>query len=131
MTARLPSQRATRSRVRWRSLSRSGWRPRSSTLTALELWRPLLNVCRNALARVIAHEQLLLQLTFERQPGLKSHFEPACDRALDRAHCLRRTTRRHELLGIGSHLRFEGRFIKYLVHQAEGVRLVDRNVFTK
>src|SRR2546425_821858 len=71
---------------------------------ALELRDPLLDVRRDAFLRVVALEQLLLQLALERQPAFERHLGPGLHGALDQAHRLGSLVRRTELLRVKDHL---------------------------
>src|SRR2546428_13601069 len=71
---------------------------------ALELRDPLLDVRRDAFLRVVALEQLLLQLALERQPALERHLGPGLHGALDQAHRLGGLVGRAELLRVQDYL---------------------------
>src|SRR2546428_10864711 len=86
---------------------------------ALELRDPLLDVRRDAFLRVVALEQLLLELALERQPAFERHLGPGLLGALDQAHRLGSLVRRTELLRVKDHLLPEPLGGEDFVHEAD------------
>src|ERR1700730_8930890 len=74
--------------------------PDTSRLLPLELRHALLLVRRDAFLGVLALEQELLQLPFDRQRRLRREVPTGLHRALDAAHGLRCLVRRDELAGV-------------------------------
>src|SRR5262245_46653769 len=86
---------------------------------ALEARRPLLLEGCEALGRVGARDQPLLQLALQREVLVEAHLAAAHDRALDEPHGLRRLVRRAELLRARQHRVEEGGRRQQLVHQPQ------------
>src|SRR5438093_1366005 len=73
---------------------------RPSPLPTAEARLALLHVGAQAFLRVVALEELLLQLALDRERLLERDLAPALHRALDAPHGLRGAVRRAELLGV-------------------------------
>src|SRR3989442_7327537 len=88
--------------------SPSGVRGRCGTrLLAAELGRTLLHVGVQAFARILAREELLLQLALDRKRLAERYLESRLDRALDPPHRLRGFAGWDELPCVLENLRVE------------------------
>src|SRR6185295_2673815 len=95
--------------------------PGRDSLLALEHRLALLVVGGDAFLRILALEELLLQLALEREAGFEGHLGARLDGALDPAHRLRGLARRDEagrVLHDAGPPRL-GRVVPQLVHEAE------------
>src|SRR5262245_18619997 len=99
---------------------------RAARLLSGELGRALLDVGRQAFLRVVALEELLLELPLDRERLAKGDLEPRLDRALDATHGLRGLAGRHELTRVLDHLRVEAVGVPDVVHEAPLLRVLER-----
>src|SRR5467141_2651361 len=84
-----------------RCVGPAGWRRgRRGGLLAAEVRLALLDVSRQPFLRIVALEQLLLQLALHRQRALERDLDAGLDRSLDAADGLGGLVRRAELLGV-------------------------------